>query len=168
MADKIKVLMIDDEEDLNLMVKENLEETGDFEVITATDSTKAVELCLQELPNVVLLDNVMPGKQGAEIAKVLKEDNRTQDIPVIMVSGKGEFTYSFRREQFRWEPNRPIVRQRGEIKDGHSHKELAKAYGVDDYLSKPFTTEILIMVIKEVLEKNRRHYKNKDNGTGLL
>ncbi len=166
MEDRIKVLMIDDEEDLNRMVKENLEDAGPFEVVTSTDALRAGETCLRERPDVVLLDNVMPGKKGSDIAGELREDPATGDFPVIMVSGKGEFIYSFRRDQFQWKPNRPIVKDRGEIPEGHNVHELAQAFGTDDYISKPFSTEILIEVIRDVVERHRKKKRQQEEAGG--
>ncbi len=114
----------------------------------------------------VLLDNVMPGKKGSDIAGELREDPATGDFPVIMVSGKGEFIYSFRRDQFQWKPNRPIVKDRGEIPEGHNVHELAQAFGTDDYISKPFSTAILIEVIRDVVKRHRKKKQHQEEAGG--
>ncbi len=156
MADKKKIVMIDDEADLCALVKENLEETGEFEVVVSTQPQEAESLCKREKPDVILLDNVMPVRKGADIAKALRSDEETKDIPIIMVSGKGEIVYSKKKKQFQWLPNNPAARQRGDIINEKSPERLAASYGVSDYVSKPFTTEILVEVIQDVLKRKKK------------
>ncbi len=156
MSEKTKIVMVDDESDLCLLVKGNLEETGEFEVVTTADPAQAENLCRSQLPALILLDNVMPGKKGSDIVKALKKDSVTKDIPIVMVSGKGEMIFSKKKGQFQWQPNNPAALARGEIVEGKDPESLARAYGVDDYISKPFTTEVLVQVIKDVLEKARK------------
>ncbi|HOW36404.1 MAG TPA: response regulator [Candidatus Omnitrophota bacterium] len=163
MADKIKILMIDDEPDLCTLVKANLEETGEFEVVTTTQPQEAESLCLRENPNLILLDNIMPSRKGADIAKALKGNADTKNIPIIMVSGKGEMVYSRKKGQFQWLPNNPLAVGRGQISDAKDAEGLAKSYGVDDYVSKPFKTELLIEVIKDVLAR-RKPKDEEENG----
>jgi len=153
MAVKKKILMIDDEADLCLLVKENLEATGEFEVITTTQPQDLKALCQVNKPDVILLDNVMPTIRGAEMVNVIKNNYETKDIPIVMISGKGEMVYSRKKGKFQWLPNTPAVRGRGEMIEGRDPEALAKVYGVADYVSKPFTTEVLIDVIKGVLAK---------------
>jgi len=156
MSDKKKIVMVDDEPDLCLLIKENLEETGQFNVVTVSDPLAAEDVCRKEMPDVILLDNVMPQKKGSEIAKTLKGDAQTKNIPIIMASGKGEMVFSPKKSQFQWMPNNPTAQKRGEIVDGKDHIVLAEAYGVDDYVAKPFTTELLVEVINGVLNKARK------------
>ena len=153
MSDKKKIIMIDDELDLCLLVKGNLEDTGEFEVLTTSDAPNAAALCQKEMPDLVLVDNVMPAKKGSEIVKELRKNAATKGIPIIMVSGKGEMIFSKKKGQFQWQPNNPVAQNRGEVVEGKDPEVLAKAYGVDDYISKPFTTELLLQVIKDVLER---------------
>lgn len=156
MSDKKRIIMIDDEPDLCLLVKGNLEDTGEFEVVTTSDAQNAAALCIKEMPDLILIDNVMPAKKGSEIAKELKKNPDAKGIPIIMVSGKGEMIFSKKKGQFQWQPNNPVAQGRGEVVDGKDPEVLAKAYGVDDYISKPFTTELLLQVIKDVLERTSK------------
>ena len=153
MGDKKKIVMIDDEPDLCLLVKESLEETGVFEVLTAVHAQEGENLIRQEKPDLILLDNIMPTKKGSEIVKDLKKDEATKNIPIIMVSGKGEMVYSKKKNQFQWQPNNPSVKNQGELPDGKNASALSEAYGVDDYIAKPFTTELLVDVINEVMKR---------------
>ena len=156
MADKIKVAMIDDEQELCLLVKGNLEDTGEFDVITSNDPQGAEDFIRREKPDLILLDNVMPKRLGSDIAKKLKKDDETRRIPIIMVSGKGEMVYNKKREDFQWIPNNPITKERGKLPDVKGSEALSEAYGVDDYVSKPFATGILVEVIKEVLSRRKK------------
>lgn len=156
MSDKSKIVLIDDEADLCLLVKGNLEGTGEFEVVATSDPLQAENLCRSEQPDLILLDNVMPGRKGSDIVKTLKKDDTTKNIPIIMISGKGEMIFSRKKGQFQWQPNNPVAQARGEVVEGKNPEALAQAYGVDDYVSKPFTTEVLAQVIKDVLEKAKK------------
>ncbi|MFA5087855.1 MAG: response regulator [Candidatus Omnitrophota bacterium] len=157
MPDKIKIVMVDDEADLCFVVKTNLEEAGEFEVVTVSKPEAAESVILQEKPALVLLDNIMPGRKGSDIVKELrKKDAETRKIPIIMVSGKGEMVFDKRKREFKWLPNNPLAKTHGQLPEARSAEALAQVYGVEDYISKPFTTELLIDVIKDVLSRYRK------------
>ena len=155
MGNKTKILVIDDEIDFCMLMKANLEETGEFEVVFSDKPKEAEDLTEQEKPDVILLDNVMPQRKGSEIVEGIRKRPAIKDIPIIMVSGRGEMVYDKNKDQFRWRPDNPVVRDRGDIVEGKNYKNLSEIYGVDDYISKPFTTDILVQVIDEVLGKKR-------------
>lgn len=154
MPDRKKILVIDDEADFCLLVKDNLEATQEFDVVTCQDPQEAEGVVSREKPDLILLDNVMPQRSGAQIAKVLKKRPEFQEIPIIMISGRGEMVYIKKKDQFRWLPNTPIVRDRGKIAEGKSPETLSQAYGVDDYVAKPFSTDVLVTVIREVFARS--------------
>ena len=164
MADKIKLVMIDDEQDLCAMVKTNLEDTGEFEVLTCSDPKQAEAFVRQHMPSIILMDVVMPGLKGSEIATALKKSPDTKKIPIIIVSGKGEMIFDRKKNEFKWQPNNPLAKQRGQLPDAKGAEALAAAYQVDDYISKPFTTELLLEVIKDVLARYRKA-PAEDEGT---
>ncbi|MCD6080305.1 MAG: hypothetical protein B6D53_04000 [Candidatus Omnitrophica bacterium 4484_49] len=123
----MKVLLIDDEEDFCELVKANLEETGEFEVITTTDPQQGLTLAKKELPNIILLDIVMPGMDGSTLAGRLKEDPLTADIPIIFLTA--------------------IVTQ-SEI--GSEGREISGRH----FFAKPVETQALVRYIKKVLGKS--------------
>jgi len=151
MAEKVKVVMVDDEKDLCFIVKANLEDTGNYEVATTSDPHMAEDVIRREKPDIILLDVVMPGRKGTEVVASLKKENDIKTIPIIMVSGKGEMVYNKKKDEFKWMPNSPLVNDRGNLPDAKGAEALAEAYGVTDYVSKPFTTDLLIEIINEVL-----------------
>jgi DNA-binding response OmpR family regulator len=81
-----KIVVIDDEKDFNFFLKKNLEQQGDFEVITCSDSTKAVELVKTTKPNLILLDILMPNVSGIQIAEEIRDDKDIKDIPIIFIT----------------------------------------------------------------------------------
>lgn len=152
---KIRVLVVDDELDLCLLIKENLEATGRFEVGVTSDPFAVERLCVEFMPNVILLDVVMPNRKGGDIATALRADAFTRRIPIVIMSGLGEMVYLKKRDEWKWLPNRPIVHERGDVVKEHNPERAAAAYGVDDYIAKPFVTEALVAVITDVLSRKR-------------
>ena len=83
---KIKILLIDDEEDFGFFVKLNLEKTGRFEVTTTTSGTKGIVLASKEHPDLILLDIIMPELGGGQVAEQLLENPETANIPVLFIT----------------------------------------------------------------------------------
>jgi len=80
-----KILLVDDEEDFCYFTKGNLEVIGDFDVSVCCDSREATSIAKQQKPDIILLDIMMPGLSGIEIAEELKSDGVTGNIPVIFL-----------------------------------------------------------------------------------
>lgn len=87
MAKRKKVLIVEDEFPLVNIIKIKLEGEG-FEVLSALDGKEGLRQA-QRKPDLVLLDIVMPGMDGFEVLKRLKEDSETKDIPVVILSNSG-------------------------------------------------------------------------------
>jgi two-component system phosphate regulon response regulator PhoB len=126
------ILAIDDEEDILELVKYNLEREG-FEVITADTGENGLSILKKNRPDLILLDLMLPGIDGFDVAKKIRADDSYKDIPVIMLTAKGE---------------------EADIVTG---LEL----GADDYVSKPFSPRVLTARIKTVLRRKKRE-DNKD------
>ena len=88
--DTVKVLIIDDEEDLTFFIKANLELVGDYEVITATTGKEGIAIAASGDINIILLDIMMPKMDGFEVLDKLKKTNGVLSIPVIMLTAKGD------------------------------------------------------------------------------
>ena len=85
MTKKTKVLIIDDDRTLSNMYKERLELSG-FEAIVSYNGESGLARAHQEKPEVILLDVMMPKKSGFQVLEELKQDQQTQDIPVILLT----------------------------------------------------------------------------------
>jgi DNA-binding response OmpR family regulator len=83
--DKIKVAIIEDDPFLLRMYAEKFDIEG-FQVFAAEDGKKGLRMSLKELPNIILLDIVLPGMNGFEVLKELKSNAETKDIPVILLT----------------------------------------------------------------------------------
>jgi CheY-like chemotaxis protein len=86
MERKKKIMIIDDEEDFCHFVKMNLEATRDFEVTICCNSGEAFGEVTRQQPDLVLLDIMMPGENGADIAERLKDNDNTHDIPIVFLT----------------------------------------------------------------------------------
>jgi CheY-like chemotaxis protein len=83
---KKTILIIDDEEDFCHFVKLNLEQTGNFEVLTANNGQDGINLANRYLPDLILLDIIMPNMTGTQVAESIRNNKATKDIPIIFVT----------------------------------------------------------------------------------
>lgn len=83
------ILLADDEPNLRLLVKTTLSDPR-FRILEASDGKSALELAKAELPDVIVLDWMMPGLSGIEVAAALREDPLTRGISIIMLTAKGQ------------------------------------------------------------------------------
>lgn len=84
-----RILIADDDAEIRRMLRYHLEERG-FELIVARDGAQALELLLVEGPDAVILDVMMPELTGWEVLKYIREQERFQTLPVLMLTGIGE------------------------------------------------------------------------------
>lgn len=122
---KEKILIIEDEEDLVKGLRLNLRDDG-YQVIWASDGEQGLELVFKEKPDLILLDIMLPKKDGLEICRELRE--KKINIPIIMLTAKGE-----------------------EI-----DKVVGLEIGADDYITKPFSVRELLARIKAHLRREER------------
>lgn len=115
MTPKRTILLVDDDGDILAMISILLETKG-FEVLTCSSGVEALEKLKTVKPNLVLLDVMMPGMSGYDVLVHMKQRPETQNIPVIMVTARGEGT---------------------DIISGYQ-------YGADYYIPKPFTSDQLL------------------------
>ncbi len=90
MAEKTRVLVIDDEAPIRLLCRVNLEAEG-MQVLEAADGPSGLETARSEIPDVVLLDVMMPGLDGWQVAEQLLDDPTTRDVPIIFLTARAEF-----------------------------------------------------------------------------
>jgi CheY-like chemotaxis protein len=151
MGEKLKIVVIDDDAGACLLVKKILEKTKRYSVATTTHPHEAIDICLQHQPQMIILDNVMPELRGSELVKMIKRNSRLKAIPIIMLTGKGEMIFSEEKGNFEWQPNTPLVGKRGILEEQKHPKSLKEAYGVDDYVSKPLNSDVLLGAIEDIL-----------------
>jgi two-component system, OmpR family, phosphate regulon response regulator PhoB len=82
-----RVLVVDDEPDVLLLCRLNLQQRG-HELLEASNGTTALELAREGHPEVIVLDLMLPGMNGYEVLENLKQDERTSDIPVLVLTAK--------------------------------------------------------------------------------
>ncbi len=119
---KPKILIVDDEPDAVEMIEFNLKSNG-FEVVSAADGEEALTKARAVLPDLILLDVMLPEVDGMEVCKILRRDTRTSGIPIIMLTAKA-----------------------AEI-----DRVLGLELGADDYVTKPFSIRELILRVKRLL-----------------
>lgn len=123
---KKKIVVVEDEPDILEVISYNLKREG-FKVKSALDGSRGLELIQQQLPDLVLLDLMLPGMDGLQICQQLKQQASTQNIPIIMVTAKGE----------------------------ESDVVLGLGVGADDYIAKPFSPKELIARVKAVIRRSK-------------
>jgi len=84
-----KIVLIEDDEILSKVIYEDLQEAG-YKVYRAFDGDEGLKMVKSEKPDMIILDLVLPKKDGFEVLKEIKKDNETKDIPVIIVSNLGQ------------------------------------------------------------------------------
>jgi two-component system, OmpR family, alkaline phosphatase synthesis response regulator PhoP len=123
---KHRILVVDDEPDILELLKYNLAKEG-YQVLTASTGEIAIKTVFEMMPDLIVLDLMLPGIDGLEVCRILKQDSRTVNIPVIMLTAKTEDV------------------------DIVSGLEL----GAVDYVTKPFSPRVLIARIRALFRRNR-------------
>jgi len=118
------VLIVDDEAPIREMIAVALEMAG-YNCLEAENANEAHGLIVDDKPDMVLLDWMMPGSSGIEFARRLRKDETTADIPIIMLTAKGD----------------------------EDNKIKGLEAGVDDYITKPFSPRELVARLKTVLRR---------------
>ncbi len=121
------VLVVDDETDILELVVFNLERQQ-FKVLTADNGLTAVQIAKDKIPDLIVLDLMLPGMDGFSVFRELRADPRTNGIPVLMLTAKGE------------------------VNDRIAGLEL----GADDYVTKPFSPRELLLRVRALLKRTRK------------
>jgi two-component system phosphate regulon response regulator PhoB len=118
------ILIVEDEADIQELIAYNLEKAG-HDTLRATSAEQALDQVREALPHVILIDWMLPGMSGIELARVLRSNRRTESIPLIMVTARG----------------------------AEQDKLAGLETGADDYMTKPFSPAELNARIKAVLRR---------------
>ena len=121
---KEKILIVEDEKDIIKMLEYNLEKEG-FKTVSIRNGEEALESVKKTKPDIIILDLMLPGIDGLEVCKSLKNDDKTSYIPIVMLTAKSQ----------------------------ESDKIVGLELGADDYMTKPFSPRELIARIKAVLRR---------------
>ena len=119
-------MIVEDEQDILDVLQYNLQQAG-FKTLTATNGLKALDLIKREKPDMVLLDLMLPGLDGKEICRNIRQDEKTRTIPVIMLTAKAE----------------------------EVDRIIGFEIGADDYLTKPFSPRELILRVRALLRRTQ-------------
>ena len=122
---RLKILVVEDEIDIQQLVAHNLR-SADFDVLTAQDGYEALFLAKNHVPNLIILDLMLPGLDGLEVCKELRRSPVTQRIPVLMLTARGE----------------------------EVDRIVGLELGADDYVVKPFSPRELILRVRAILKRS--------------
>jgi two-component system phosphate regulon response regulator PhoB len=134
-----RILVVEDEPAVQELMRYTLEQAG-MEAITASSAEDALESLREELPDAVLIDWMLPNKSGLALARELRETERTADLPLIIVTARGE----------------------------EADRVKGLDQGADDYVVKPFSPRELIARIQAVLRRRAPHTSDAALSVGDL
>src|SRR6185503_15402787 len=130
---KQKILVVDDEPDAVELIEFNLKAAG-YDVVRANDGEEALKKARMTLPDLIVLDLMLPEVDGMEVCKLLRRDQKTSGIPVVMVTAKA-----------------------AEI-----DRVLGLELGADDYVTKPFSPRELVLRVKRLLRTGEKQEQKSD------
>lgn len=130
---KEHIVIVEDEEDILELLRYHLAREG-YSVTTAANGEQALKIISQKIPALVLLDLMLPGLNGLELCRSLKQDPRTAAIPIMMVTAKNE----------------------------ESDVVLGLELGADDYIMKPFSMKVLVARVHAVLRRRKQSVVDMD------
>ncbi len=128
------ILIVEDEQDIVELLTYNLDQEG-YNTLFCTSGEDALSMVHQKEPDLILLDLMLPGVDGLDVCRTLKQGENTRDIPIVILTAKSE----------------------------DSDVITGLEIGADDYLTKPFSPKILVARIRSVLRRNRTVRKQPAN-----
>jgi two-component system, OmpR family, phosphate regulon response regulator PhoB len=126
------ILIVDDERDIVELVRYNLVQAG-FRVTAATDGQQALDMARRDRPDLVVLDLMLPLMPGTEVARLLRQEEKTRDIPIIMLTARGS----------------------------EVDRIVGFELGADDYVIKPFSPRELVLRVQAILRRESRDEKEE-------
>jgi signal transduction histidine kinase/DNA-binding response OmpR family regulator len=124
-TDQPILLLVEDNDDVRQLLKQTFE--GTYNIITASNGDKGIELAIEHIPDLIISDIMMPIKDGIELTERLKNDERTSHIPIILLTAKA----------------------------GDNNKLTGLKVGADDYITKPFNSKLLTTKVEKLIENRR-------------
>ena len=123
----IKILLVDDEPDIIEIIRFNLEQKG-YQIFTASDGLEAIKVAEKEMPNLIIMDVMMPNLDGIEACERMRQDDRFADTIIMFLTARGE-DYSY---------------------------VAAFDAGADDYVTKPIKPKVLLSKVKGLLRRFKK------------
>ncbi len=123
-----RVLIVDDDPDIQRLVSYNLSQAG-FKVSTAATGLAALNAVEEHLPDLIILDIMLPDLEGLEVCRIVRERDRSQRIPIIMLTARTE----------------------------ESDRVVGFEVGADDYVMKPFSPRELVLRVKSIFRRVGNH-----------
>ena len=138
MLDSKNILVVEDDSDIRELISFNLSNQG-HQVFEANNGELGIEKAREKLPDLILLDLMLPGMHGLDVCRIIKADQETKDIPIIMVTAMGQ------------------------------EEDIVKGLetGADDYITKPFSIKVLLARVSAVLRRSFEEY-DQDSDKSLL
>ena len=129
MAQNKNILVVEDDPDIKELISFNLSNQG-HQVFDANNGELGIEKAREKLPDLILLDLMLPGIHGLDVCRIIKADQETKDIPIIMVTAMGQ------------------------------EEDIVKGLetGADDYITKPFSIKVLLARVSAVLRRSFEEY----------
>ena len=122
------ILIVDDEDDIRELIAMNFHREG-FDTLEAADGLQAIKIARNKSPDLILLDLMLPEKDGYSVFKDLKKSSLTQNVPVVMLTARGKL----------------------------DERITGLSLGADDYVTKPFSPKELVLRVKNVLHRTQAH-----------
>ena len=138
MSQNKNILIVEDDPDIKELITFNLSNQG-HQVFEANNGEIGIEKARKKVPDLILLDLMLPGIQGLDVCRIIKADQETKDIPIIMVTAMGQ------------------------------EEDIVKGLetGADDYITKPFSIKVLLARVSAVLRRSFEEY-DQDSDKSLL
>ena len=129
--DKKHILIVDDEQDIRNLLKFNLDNEN-YKTILVEDGETAISAARKSNPDLIILDLMLPGIQGLDVCRILKNSDDTSNIPILMLTAKGE------------------------------EVDIVKGLelGADDYVVKPFSVKVLLARVNNILKRKPKPEKD--------
>lgn len=124
-----KILVVEDERDLADLLAYNLEKEG-YQALTAASGLEGLELARRELPDLVVLDLMLPGMMGTEVCSTLRRTERTRGIPILILTARGD----------------------------EVDRVVGFEIGADDYIVKPFSMRELMLRVRAILRRSGQEF----------
>ena len=133
MENKKHIVIIDDERDILELLRYNLDKIG-YRTTCLLDGESAIKEIRESIPDLILLDLMLPGIDGLDVCRILKNSEQTAKIPIIMITAKGEDT--------------DVVK--------------GLEIGADDYVTKPFSLKVLFARVNALIRRKNEHLNSNN------